>query len=546
MPTKRRQNIPGKTPRPSRNSHRTRSSAHASTKSSVFKQANKTAGRTFNGGRSVVSSGKRAGKHSVKTGMKAGSKPSVVKPSFSTSGPTLGSKFGLGSGSKTRKNTNGTAPGYQPNPLKVGGPAQPKLTPEVLLTRRNLLIGAAAVGGIAALGGGISLASSALEGDSTDQISYLNVPEDAVEQQADYTLIENYTDYIQLTGSYSLPYGTLVWADNDTVAACLNPTEEASPLNTVSLLYLSSGNTAKVLDAAQSAEEGFEILDVRCSENGLIWTESNPYQSRWRVYTASLSDGSASNIQQIDEGDSNWLMPSLAAIDNTAFWQVSPNPSGEAANEPAELRAVTFGSTDVKHVYSSKRAFATRVAPATDGVVITPRADSTTVYYQLTKISADSLQTVDQMTLPSSMTPEIVGYGSSGFSFGFTSIYNYGGGIANLGTYTPRTAVQVNNYNGLPWFRYSRSPITAPCWCGDWFVVKSTTALSGVHFASKSYFAIDTVSGADSYGEQLVSSGSCSSFVGLSQVIDDANADNNHTLIRVFTPIEGAIGSAFA
>lgn len=544
MPTNRRQNIPGKTPRPSRNSHRTRSSQHMSSKGSVFKQSAKTPGSTrigaSLGGRTVTSSGKRAGKHSVK----AGSKPSVVKPSFSTSGPTFGPKPSFGSDPKARKGSASSS-GYQPNPLKVGGPAPSKLTPEVLLTRRNLLIGAAAVGGIAAIGGGVSLASSALEGNSTEQISYISVPENTVEQQADYTLIENYSDYVQLTGSFSLPYGTLVWADNDTVAACLNPTDQASPLNTVSLLYLSSGNTATVLDAAQGSEEGFEILDARCSENGLVWTESNPYQSRWRVYTASIANGSASNIQQVDEGDSNWLMPSLAAIGNTAFWQVSPNTSGEAANEPAELRAVTFGSSEVQHVYSSKRAFATRVTPANDGVVITPRADSTTVYYQLTKISADTLQPVDQMTLPSSMTPEVVGYGSSGFSFGFTSIYNYGGGIANLGTYTPRAAVQAYNYNDLPWFRYSRSPITAPCWCGNWFIVKSTTALSGVHFASKSYFAIDTVSGADTYGEQLVSSGNCSSFVGLSQVTDDTNADNNHTLIRVFTPIEGAIGSAF-
>ena len=144
------------------------------------------------------------------------------------------------------------------------------------------------------------------------------------------------------------------------------------------------------------------------------------------------------------------------------------------------------------------------------------------------------------------MTPDVVGYGSSGFSFGFTSIYNYGGGIANLGTYTPRSAVQANNYDNLSWFRFSRTPITSPCWCGNWFIVKSTTSLSGVHFASKSYFAIDIVSGADTYGEQLVSSGSCSSFVGLTQVIDDTNSDNNRTLIRVFTPIEGAIGNAFA
>lgn len=505
MASNRRRNIPGKNLQPSRNSHRSRPSA------------------------------------------RSGRKPSVVKKGFSTSGPAAGfgahSKFGTGS-KKTVKNT---APGYQPNPLNVGGPAPgSKLTPEVLFTRRNLLIGAAAIGGIAAVGGGISLASSAFDNDSSDQITSISVPENAVEQQADYTLIENYTDYVQLTGSFELPFGTLVWADNDSVAACLNPTDTASPLNTVSLLYLSSGNTATVLNEAQGAEEGFEILDVRCSESGLIWTESNPYQSRWRVYTASISDGSASGIQQVEEGDGNWLMPSLAAVENTAFWQMSPNPQGEAANEAAVLKAASFGSTEGQVVYTSKRAFATRVTPATDGVIITPRADSTTIYYQLTKISADTLQTVDQMTLPSSMTPDVVGYGTSGFFFGFTSIYNYGGGIANLGTYTPRSAANPYNYNNLSWFRYSRTPVTAPCWCGNWFIVKSTTALSGVHFASKSYFAIDTVSGADDYGEQLVSSGTCSSFVGLTQVIDDVDAENNHTLIRVFTPIEGAIESPFA
>ncbi len=40
------------------------------------------------------------------------------------------------------------------------------------------------------------------------------------------------------------------------------------------------------------------------------------------------------------------------------------------------------------------------------------------------------------MTLPSSMTPDLASYGRSGFSFGFSSIYNFGGGIANLGTGT--------------------------------------------------------------------------------------------------------------
>lgn len=532
MPVNRRQNIPGKASRTSRSSHARRASVSGNylkntrrrdKSSNIFTNRGPSDGKSGLFGRSA----------------KPSKRPSVVKGGYSINGPS----FGFAPQAKK----SDSIPGYHPNPLNVGGPAaQPKITPQMLLTRRNLVIGAAAVGGIAALGGGISLATSAVGGDTTEQISYINVPNDAVEQQSDYTLIENYSDYIQLAGSYKLPYGTLVWADNDSVAACLSPTETASPLNTVSVLYLSSGNTKTVLEAAQGAADGFEILDVRCSESGLVWIESNPYQSRWRVFTATLNDGSANNIQQVDEGDGNWLMPSLAAIDNTAFWQMSPNTSGEASSEPAVLKAVSFGSTDVQTVYSSKRSFATRLSSATDGVVITPLAESTSVHYQPTKISADTLQTVDQMTLPSNMTPNVAGYGPSGFSFGFSNIYNYGGGIANLGTYTPRTAVQPNNYNDLPWFRFGRTPITDPCWCGNWFIVKSTTSLTGTHFASKSYFAISIVSGADSYGEQLVSSGTCSSFVGLTQVIDDSNADNNHTLIRVFTPIEDKVGSAFA
>lgn len=336
-----------------------------------------------------------------------------------------------------------------------------------------------------------------------------------------------------------------VWADNDTVAACLVPGESASPLNTVSLLYLSNGKTASALSAAQGADEGFEIVDVRCSENGLVWTESSAYESAWRVYTAKLSNGSVTSITQVDQGDGNWLIPSIAAVGETAFWQVCPNTSGESAAERSALKSARFGSGDVAVPYTSKKPFATRVTAADDGVVITPRAEAQGTYYQLTKISAKDNSTVDQMTLPSSMTPDLASYSRSGFSFGFSSIYNFGGGIANLGTYTPRSAASAYHYNDLQWFRFSRSPITAPCWSGEWFVVKSTTALCGVNFGSKSYFAIDTPSGCDTYGEHLVSTGTRSSFVGLSQITDDNDSGNNHALVRVFTPIKGSIDNAF-
>lgn len=325
------------------------------------------------------------------------------------------------------------------------------------MTRRNLLIGAGALAGLAVAGGGISYAMNAMDQGSETTVEHIAVPADAVVDQGSYALVKA-TDHVKLAGSYKLPYGTLVWADNDTLAACLVPTEKASPLTTVSVLNLSSGNTTTILKKAQGCDEGFEILDVRCSEKGLVWTEANAYTSAWRVYTAKLSDGSASKITKVDEADGAWCIPSLAAVEDSAFWQVSPKADGAAAKSPSALKAARFGSDAVEVPWTTKHAFATRLVAADDGVVIAPRAESTTTYYQITKIAASNRSTVDQMTLPSSMTPDFVSYGRSGFSFGFSSIYNYGGGIANLGTYTPRAAATPFQYNGLQWFRFSRTP----------------------------------------------------------------------------------------
>lgn len=144
----------------------------------------------------------------------------------------------------------------------------------------------------------------------------------------------------------------------------------------------------------------------------------------------------------------------------------APTPQGNQLPNEAPLKAHAFGSGDVAVPYTSKKAFATRVTSADDGVVITPRAEAQGTYYQLTKISAKDNSTVDQMTLPSSMTPDLASYGRSGFSFGFSSIYNFGGGIANLGTYTPRSAANAYHYDDLQWFRFSRSAHYRPLLVG--------------------------------------------------------------------------------
>lgn len=417
------------------------------------------------------------------------------------------------------------------------------LSPEVLLTRRNLLIGAGVVGGMIAVGGISSAASSAFS--SAENIETLSVPADSVTELANLSEIP-YGDYVKLSISKTLPFGSLVWADNDTVAACLCPTEQSHPLNTIRLFYFASANLVEVLKEPQGMDEGFDIYDVRCSTEGVIWTECNIYENTWRVYTARLNNAQLENILMVDEGDENWITPSIAACDNAAFWQVTPEPDGQFAKEKAVLRGVHFGESSYQQVCEALQSFACRLVATSDGVVAAPRLNSSTRYYQLTKFLASDFSIADELILPHGMTPCNIGYGKSGFSFAFDNIYNYGDGISNLGTYTPMKAVTPYEYEGLPWFRFGRTPSATPGWCDEWFIVKSTRAICGVHFASESFFMIDIPNDTDSYGEYLVSSGSCNNIVGLCQITSTTEGSEDHALLRVFVPTSKSLGDAFS
>ncbi len=455
----------------------------------------------------------------------AKSRPSAF-PSAKRSGtPEKGPTFKSGFSTSRSSGGSGFSDPYRDKPKKAS---------EVLLTRRNLLIGAAGIGGVALVGGLGSVALDSLS-PKTASIDYLSVPESAVTNIDAFTEVP-YEDCVSLIGNFRMPYGTLVWADNSTVAACLEPTDTASPLTTVSLLFLSTGNNPTVLDAAQGAEEGYEIYDVRCSADGMIWTEANIFENTWRIYTARLDGAEVGGIVKVDEGDGNWLTPSIAAVDTSAFWQVVPTADGEYAKEAAVLKRSTFGSSDVSVAYTSKRAFATRVTPVDGGVVITPRADSTSVYYQLTYLSSKDGSMIDQMTLPASMAPREASYGETGFSFAFDSIYSYGGGIANLGTYTPFTKPAPYGYHDLSWFHFGRTPSAPPAWCGSWLAIKSSRALCGIDLASRTYFLIDIPSATDTYGEYLVSSGTNDAIVGLCNITAVNDGEEDHALVRVWSP----------
>ena len=421
---------------------------------------------------------------------------------------------------------------------------------EILLSRRQLLFGAAGLAGIAAVGG----ATAAIGGaDSGDQVASLSVGESDVFTLDDCAEVP-VDDVMVKLGEYKLPYGSLVWAGCDTVCACLKPTEKASPLVRASLLDITSGSESTVLSKADGRKEGFEIYDIRASDDGAIWTEANILTGEWRVLVAAISMMELQEHHQVDAGDASTEMPTLAAIGANAYWQVVPVEPPEDAEDPDEgetqVRMVPFAApADAKTIYTAPGRCETALAPATNeqGVVVTRRHPEARSHRQMLLVGPDGSE-LDEITFPSRMVPMEACYGASGFAFSFESIYNYGDGIANLGTYTPQAKPDAGQYSNRSWFHFTRTPSMPPSWCDGWFMVKSTSAVVGIDLASKRYVVFPTDNNAEAYGDCLASVGDNGTVVIFTNIdrtaaVQDnekASDDDKVCLVRVYTTKENA------
>ena len=397
-----------------------------------------------------------------------------------------------------------------------------------LVTRRRFLYGAIGAGAVAAVGFGAGLALNAAAPDAGNGgaggIDCLNAPESALSTQNDFQALESYEERVQLVGEHDLPYGSLIWVTDDDVAACLLPTETGSPLSNLGLLFLGSGNTVTLRKKAVGAADDYEMYDVRATGEGVVWTEANILQGTWRIYAAPLEGEQLGEPILLEEGDDAYETPMLTAVGKRAFWQVMPKAPNDG-NLPARLMGATFGTNDAQTVYEAARGMGTPPYGTADSVVVAPRVDTGSLYYELVNIDAATGEVRDSLVLPRAVRPLEAGYGSTGFMFSFPDIYELDGAIANLGTYAPRSKPEGGNYNAAPWFDFARTPTAAPAWCGNLLIVKSTYSVCGVDLEKGEYFAIDVQNGADTYGEYLASTGARDTFVTFTNV--------NHT------PIEG-------
>lgn len=371
-------------------------------------------------------------------------------------------------------------------------------------------------------------------GSSGEDVATLEVPEDAVfsinDIPADNVMEGN--GPMRLMGEYRLPYGTLVWATPESkYAACLLPTESASPLTQAGIISLSDGTYETVLEGPTSTERGFDIYEVRCDDNGIIWTEANCLTGQWRVYQTTHSGSTIGSPTMVDEGEEAYEIPSIAVAGGRAFWQVLPDASGSASTEDSLLKAASFGQSDIAEIWRSTGRMSTPPYSTGDGIVITPRMNVSGVYHQITLVDAASGQMLDSLTLPASMKPLEAGYVNGRFTFSFDGWYSYGGGISKIGTYAP---VDESGKSGGSWFRFDRTPTAAPAWVGPFLIVKSTTAIAGVDVASRSMFTLEFPEGCDSYGEYLATTGTTDTLVSYVAMPTTKGNDSAYTLVRIW------------
>ena len=391
---------------------------------------------------------------------------------------------------------------------------------EVLLSRRQLLFGAAGIAALGAVGAGAKV-----YGDIQDEksaIYTLTVPEDAVISLDDLNQGKEESLVGQIA-ELNMPYGTLIWANTDTVAACLVPTTKSKPIAKIAILSIAAGTYDTVISQAMQQDEGYEIYDVRMCENGIIWTESNILQGAWSIWAAPVVGTSVGEPVKVETGDANWELPSLAAVGAHAYWQLRPSLSGDATYEDSQVKAALFTKlSESKTVYTSTGRFATALYPTNKGIVLTPRHPNGSSYYQLVHLSETTDEVLNSITIPSLMTPLEAGFGPTGFTFSFQNIYNYGGGIANLGTYTPLSKPKDDDYDNAKWFRFGRTPTVAPCWCNGLFMVKSNTAVAAVDLKEQTFCTLSLHNDIESYGDVLCSYGDRQTIVTAMNIDDTA------------------------
>jgi hypothetical protein len=399
------------------------------------------------------------------------------------------------------------------------------------LTRREFVIGSAGVT-LAIIGSTAILSGCSSSGGSTGaqgdvEPTELDVSTDQVVDSSDFSELDA-SKCVSLTTEYDLQIGTVGHMDGDSLAAMLYPGDSTDVLVQIGLLPVLSGGMSSVLSTPLSKSEGYQIYDVRANDQVIVWVECNLHTDDWRLYVAPVQSSSSIGApNMVDQGDADFDPPMLCVSGSRAFWTYMPSEDGGASDSDSYLKYADSGSSKAGVVYTSHGRMITN-PQASDGIVtIVPRADTQSTRYQLTAIDASTGDVVAAELLPSSMQAYDAIYLDGSFVFSIEKSYNYDSGISDFGTYAP---IDDSTY-----MRFNRTPMDTPVKCGKYLFIKSTKSVVGLDLSSQSFFAIDTVSGCESYGDFLLSTGTSDNVVVYTSVPKGDGSGDGNVHVRVFS-----------
>lgn len=258
---------------------------------------------------------------------------------------------------------------------------------KLTITRRTLVRGAIGAGVLAGIVGVNGVVKSKKNTTLTSELAV--TPENIVSLDA-FTQLDEPSAMMRLRGSFDLPYHSLMWMSDEGILAYLTPTQTGHPLNAVGIVRFGSHSTAAgklqdiqkpriVLSQARDNAEGFDIYDVRASQQGIVWLEAHILTNTWRIWCARLT---ATGIEQpllLDEGLQSEAMPTIGIVGKQVFWQINvPLRKTKAnAHEQSLSVAASASATLAAQTLATTKGTSTAVPETQATGTTSKQADST-------------------------------------------------------------------------------------------------------------------------------------------------------------------------
>lgn len=331
---------------------------------------------------------------------------------------------------------------------------------------------------------------------------------------------------IQPTAEWKVPQGSIVEVDSTRHAAVRSTTGEAHPLQEIGLLDLSSGEYSVVIPRAIGHDEGFDLCDVRATDELVAWIETRPSDDAWAVWAAPLSGSVPGAPVLLDEGDSSTVLPSMTVWGDRVCWLAVPDPDG-TSDADAQLRVRALGDDAYRAIWASSSTVTGSVRSAAGTVTVVERSRvSGTRRSSLIALDIESGDVVDTLVLPAPISPSDAVFLDGAFAFSVPAKYDGVGPLGSVGTY-----LQTGD---ATFVRLPRQPLDTPALVGNWFAAKEGASVVVVDATAGSYVGLPPVSGAPDFGEYIASNIPSSRLVTFTQpVVDDGS--EAYTLVRVFS-----------